>query len=96
MLTFHEPFEFLACKRENNNLYNFKQAHKISASKPRVIIVTNVDTNIKHKKNLTKKLFPDTLQEMMTMTMPTIKMMTKGIHSTRKQIMMQRISTRAV
>ena len=69
MLTFHEPFEFLACKRENNNLYNFKQAHKISASKPRVIIVTNVDTNIKHKKNLTKKLFPDTLQEMMTMTM---------------------------
>ena len=24
MLTIHEPFEFLACKRENNNLYNFK------------------------------------------------------------------------
>ena len=82
---------FLACKRENNNLYNFKQAHKISANKPQGIIVTNIDNQ-----NLTKKLFPDTLQEMMAMTMATIKMMTKGIHSTRKQMMMQKISTRAV
>ena len=71
---------FLACKRENNNLYNFKQAHKISASKPRGIIVTNIDNQ-----NLTKKLFPDTLQEMMTMTMATTKMMK-----------MMKISTRAV
>ena len=24
VLTIHEPFVFLACERENNNLYNFK------------------------------------------------------------------------